>query len=303
MKREIRERALRPCGGADRVAAVRPRRPDPRGRQGGAAPAGRRLIRCGLRRVAGGWSSRRQRSALAVPATLPGPRPRAPRPPSRPTEARSRSPRRSAAAPSAAGPSTASACPPTATGSTSRGCRGRASPSSTGTRPPSTSSATTTSSPPPSTTATRSSGARTGWRNGPTATSPRTGHFAGGYGYLNVDGKVLSTLHLDRPAGAASARRFGVGYYERSLRSRRASASARTSTRPFGDDPLLLHDVTIRNTIRPPTQGLVVRVLGRQPLRPVRPLPPRPRLTQVDAGPPDPERRPRPPGSTATSAP
>jgi hypothetical protein len=75
---------------------------------------------------------------------------------------------------------------------------------------------------------------------------PGAGHFAGGYGYLNVGGTVLSTLHLDRPPGAASTRRFGVGYYERGLRSR-GLAVREDVYAPFGNDPLLLHDVVIRN--------------------------------------------------------
>ncbi len=32
---------------------------------------------------------------------------------------------------------------------------------------------------------------------------PSARHFAGGYGYLRTGDRVLSTLHLDRPAGAA----------------------------------------------------------------------------------------------------
>ena len=34
---------------------------------------------------------------------------------------------------------------------------------------------------------------------------------------------------------------------------------------PFGDDPLLLHDVTIHNTLAPPAAGELDRVLGREP--------------------------------------
>ncbi len=75
---------------------------------------------------------------------------------------------------------------------------------------------------------------------------PSERHFAGGYGYLEAGGRVLSTLHLDRPAGAATSRRFGVGYHERSLRS--SGLEIREDVyAPFGDDPLLLHDVAIRN--------------------------------------------------------
>ena len=78
---------------------------------------------------------------------------------------------------------------------------------------------------------------------------PAERHYAGGYGYLNTGGEVLSTLHLDRPAGSATGRRFGVGYYERRLRAGGLEVRENTYT-PFGDDPLLLHDVVIRNAGR-----------------------------------------------------
>lgn len=42
-------------------------------------------------------------------------------------------------------------------------------------------------------------------------------HYAGGYGYLDVDGKVLSTSYLDRPKGSSETRDFGVGYARRRL--------------------------------------------------------------------------------------
>ena len=76
---------------------------------------------------------------------------------------------------------------------------------------------------------------------------PDRRHYAGGFGYLNVGGRVLSTLYLDRPRGAVSERRFGVGYYERRLRAFGVEVREDVYA-PFGDDPLLLHDVTIRNT-------------------------------------------------------
>src|SRR3954451_12895730 len=36
-----------------------------------------------------------------------------------------------------------------------------------------------------------------------------TRHYAGGYGYLTIDGKVISTLYADRPAGSGFQREFG----------------------------------------------------------------------------------------------
>jgi glycosyl hydrolase family 36/glycosyl transferase family 36 len=79
-------------------------------------------------------------------------------------------------------------------------------------------------------------------------------HYAGGFGYLNLGGRVISTLYDDRPAGASSARVFGVGYYEKRLSTSGVSEQDRVYA-PFGNDSLLLHDVTIRNTSRAPLAG------------------------------------------------
>ena len=60
---------------------------------------------------------------------------------------------------------------------------------------------------------------------------------------------MLSTLYLDRPPGADVERDFGVGYY----RKREAADGVRSQQvayAPFGNDPLLLDDVTITNTAR-----------------------------------------------------
>src|SRR3954447_18278535 len=42
-------------------------------------------------------------------------------------------------------------------------------------------------------------------------------HYAGGYGYLNVGGKVVSTLYAHRPQGSTFERDFGVGYYRKQI--------------------------------------------------------------------------------------
>ncbi len=76
--------------------------------------------------------------------------------------------------------------------------------------------------------------------------NPATGHYAGGFGYLNFAGRVLSTLYLDRPRSATVLRRFGVGYYERLLQADGVAVREDVYA-PFGNDPLLLHDVTITN--------------------------------------------------------
>src|SRR3954452_5379228 len=75
---------------------------------------------------------------------------------------------------------------------------------------------------------------------------PERNHFAGGYGYLNVGGHVISTLHSDLPAGASQQREFGAGYARRVTSADGVSADESVYA-PFGDDPVLLHDVKITN--------------------------------------------------------
>jgi Glycosyl hydrolase 36 superfamily, catalytic domain/Glycosyltransferase family 36 len=75
---------------------------------------------------------------------------------------------------------------------------------------------------------------------------PAARHFAGGYGYLRAGRLVVSTLYDDRPAGSRSVRDFGVGYFHRTTGSAGLAIDEYVYA-PFGDDPVLLHDVTIRN--------------------------------------------------------
>ncbi len=81
--------------------------------------------------------------------------------------------------------------------------------------------------------------------------APAQRHYAGGYGYLNVGGHVISTLYLDRGPGVRMQRTFGVGYYERRLRADGLQVREDVYA-PFGDDPLLLHNITIRNAAAHP---------------------------------------------------
>lgn len=71
-------------------------------------------------------------------------------------------------------------------------------------------------------------------------------HFAGGFGYLKLGGRVLSTLYDDRPAGVSTVREFGVGYFRHALEFGGISVDEYVYA-PFGNDPVLAHDVTIRN--------------------------------------------------------
>jgi hypothetical protein len=76
---------------------------------------------------------------------------------------------------------------------------------------------------------------------------PDAGHFAGGYGYLRLGDRTISTLYGDRPAGARTERVFGSGYFQRRTAVKPVDIGERVYA-PFGDSPVLLHDVTIRNT-------------------------------------------------------
>ncbi len=76
---------------------------------------------------------------------------------------------------------------------------------------------------------------------------PDAGHYAGGYGYLRLRDRTISTLYADRPAGARTARDFGSGYFHRRTSSKPAAIDESVYA-PFGDAPVLLHDVTIKNT-------------------------------------------------------
>ena len=74
-----------------------------------------------------------------------------------------------------------------------------------------------------------------------------SGHYAGGYGYLNVDGEPATTLYSDRAADQPFRRDFGAGYSRTRTRAGEVKVDSRVYA-PYGDDPLLLHDVTLRNT-------------------------------------------------------
>ena len=98
---------------------------------------------------------------------------------------------------------------------------------------------------------------------------PAHRHYAGGFGWLQSAGRVLSTLYLDRAPGAVFQRHFGVGYYLKRMRADGVRVTQVTYA-PFGNDPVLLDDVTIRNVSRVTRRVVVVRVLGCESLRPDR---------------------------------
>jgi hypothetical protein len=77
--------------------------------------------------------------------------------------------------------------------------------------------------------------------------NPQQGHYGGGIGYLN-DGKT--TLATYYPGDAESFERvFGMGYLRKTVRGG-GYAADHVIFAPFGDDPVLVSQVTIRNDTR-----------------------------------------------------
>jgi hypothetical protein len=76
-----------------------------------------------------------------------------------------------------------------------------------------------------------------------------TDHFSGGYGYIDLNGHSWSTLYLDRQPNETVTRIFGTGYAQTNVSIPGLSVKAVVYA-PFGNDPLLLHDVTLTNTSR-----------------------------------------------------
>jgi len=74
-----------------------------------------------------------------------------------------------------------------------------------------------------------------------------TDHFSGGYGYIDLNGHSWSTLYLDRSPDETVARIFGEGYAQTNVTIPGLAVKAIVYA-PFGNDPLLLHDVTLTNT-------------------------------------------------------
>ncbi|MBI2382990.1 MAG: hypothetical protein HYV18_02835 [Gammaproteobacteria bacterium] len=80
---------------------------------------------------------------------------------------------------------------------------------------------------------------------------PSAGHYAGGYGYLRTAGRIDSTHFGDRAADGQWSREFGIGYARKAIRLPGVTVEEHVYA-PFGDDPILLHEVTIANTSSAP---------------------------------------------------
>ena len=97
---------------------------------------------------------------------------------------------------------------------------------------------------------------------------PELGHYGGGYGYLRTGNRTISTLYADRPQGAQTERLFGTGHFGR--RTAVDGVDIREAVyAPYGDDPLLLHDVEIRNTSSRELRATWYEFWDVNPYRPV----------------------------------
>jgi hypothetical protein len=80
------------------------------------------------------------------------------------------------------------------------------------------------------------------------AYSPERSQFGGGIGYLTDGAETLSTFY---PGGARSFERvFGMGYFRKTVSGANYSID-QTIVAPFGDDPVLISQVTIANLAKP----------------------------------------------------
>ncbi|HWC33303.1 MAG TPA: hypothetical protein VG650_00625 [Mycobacteriales bacterium] len=75
---------------------------------------------------------------------------------------------------------------------------------------------------------------------------PSSRHYGGGFGWLRVGDRIVSTSYLDHHKGQPFTRHFGVGYYRKQTATSGVTVQEDTVA-PFGNDPLLLDDVKLTN--------------------------------------------------------
>ncbi len=76
-------------------------------------------------------------------------------------------------------------------------------------------------------------------------------HYSGGFSYLDDGTETWATAYKYRPAKSETRRVFGVGYYE-TENSYRGIREVRRTYSPFGNDPIVITDVYLRNTTDQP---------------------------------------------------
>ncbi len=72
-------------------------------------------------------------------------------------------------------------------------------------------------------------------------------HYAGGFGFIDDGTESWSTAYRYRPQGSETRRVFGLSYFETETTYRDIRAVRRVYA-PYGDDPLLIADIYLRNT-------------------------------------------------------
>jgi hypothetical protein len=91
--------------------------------------------------------------------------------------------------------------------------------------------------------------------------APERGQFAGGFGYLTDGKSVCSTLY---PGNATSFdRTFGIGYFRKKLKAGTYGID-QIIFAPFGDDPVLISQVTISNNASAPASLRWIEYWGCQ---------------------------------------
>jgi hypothetical protein len=75
---------------------------------------------------------------------------------------------------------------------------------------------------------------------------PKKNRFAGGYGFLKDGDTLISMRYPDRPEGCDYERRFGIGYFQKTLTCKDISITQMIAA-PFGEETLLISEAIIDN--------------------------------------------------------
>ena len=92
---------------------------------------------------------------------------------------------------------------------------------------------------------------------------PASHQYAGGFGYLVHDGAVTGT-HFPASGAASFQRTFGTGYFRKQVRAGNFDIDQHLLA-PFGDDPVLISQVTITNRSTQPQHPRWIEYWGARP--------------------------------------
>lgn len=82
--------------------------------------------------------------------------------------------------------------------------------------------------------------------------NPKSNQFAGGFGYLSDGKNIISTYYSGKNKNESFERVFGIGYYKKKVQAHNLIISQNIFA-PYGDDPLLISQVSIKNERDEPT--------------------------------------------------